>query len=49
MDGGANNRKFLKLHGDRELRSQEAYIITNPNRPSQEVAAVMDPCVSVSR
>lgn len=45
MDGGSNNRKFLKLHGNTEI-TKNPYIIRNPLKPDHEVTAMMDPCVS---
>ena len=44
MDGGANNRKFMKLHA--EEGDDWYFHVKNPVQPEKEVIMMMDPCVS---
>ena len=44
MDGGANNRKFMKLHA--EEGDDWYFHVKNPVQPEKEVIMMMDPSVS---
>jgi hypothetical protein len=44
MDGGSNNRKFIKLHAGPEAHLD--WKVKNPMKANREVICMMDPCVS---
>ena len=47
MDGGSNNRAFLKMHFLDDPKTHN-YATPNLYDPSQEIVFIMDPSVSVT-
>lgn len=46
MDGGANNRKFIKLHADPMAIDSNNINLQNPLDLDHQIAVMMDPMVS---